>query len=76
MHDAQYVQAFCAGTLDAERVRRIGFGDVTRTAALIERTKVEVAGAAPKPLNPDSAPHKPLVHTPASAGSNLHSIVS
>ncbi|KAK9804901.1 hypothetical protein WJX72_010870 [[Myrmecia] bisecta] len=44
VHDAQYVDRFCTGTLDAELERRIGFGEVTRQPILIERTLAEVAG--------------------------------
>lgn len=44
VHDAEYLAAFNTGTLDDARTRRIGFGDVTRSPVLIERTKAEVAG--------------------------------
>ena len=44
VHDANYIDAFCAGTLDAAVLRRIGFGEVTRTQPLIDRTVAEVAG--------------------------------
>jgi hypothetical protein len=43
-HDAAYVDAFCAGALDEQCVRRIGFGEATQTRVLIERTQAEVAG--------------------------------
>lgn len=35
---------FSSGTLGELEMRRIGFGEVTRHADLIERTKAEVAG--------------------------------
>lgn len=44
VHTQEYVDAFCSGTLDDKRVRRIGFGEVTRSQALIDRTLAEVAG--------------------------------
>lgn len=44
VHDEDYVDAFCNGTLDDQILRRIGFGDVTKTPVLIQRTKAEVAG--------------------------------
>lgn len=44
VHDSEYISAFCNGTLDSHILRRIGFGDVTRTQTLIDRTKAEVAG--------------------------------
>lgn len=40
----QYLAAFSSLTLDDQRVRRIGFGDATRTQVLVDRTKAEVAG--------------------------------
>lgn len=39
VHCADYLAAFAGGTLDAARMRRIGFGEATRSAALIRRTK-------------------------------------
>lgn len=45
-HDPQYVAAFLAGRLDAAQLRRIGFGRVTSTQTLIDRTLAEVAGGA------------------------------
>ena len=44
VHSAAYVANFCDGALNAQSTRRIGFGEVTRTAPLIQRTKAEVAG--------------------------------
>eukprot|EP00887_Chlorella_sp_A99_P000410 scaffold13.g410.t1 len=44
VHAAEFVDAFNTGTLDAQRMRRIGFGEVTRQQLLIDRTKAEVAG--------------------------------
>ncbi|KAG2486799.1 hypothetical protein HYH03_014598 [Edaphochlamys debaryana] len=44
VHDADYLRAFSDCSLDEERVRRIGFGAVTRTPTLVRRTKAEVAG--------------------------------
>jgi len=44
VHCPEYLAAFSTGALDESRVRRIGFGAVTHTAALVERTKAEVAG--------------------------------
>jgi hypothetical protein len=44
VHTPEYVSAFCSGQLDAAAMRRIGFGEVTRTKTLIDRTKAEVAG--------------------------------
>jgi len=44
VHDKQYLEAFSSGQLDEARTRRIGFGAVTASSSLIERTKMEVAG--------------------------------
>ena len=44
VHDPAFVSAFSSGTLSEVEMRRIGFGEVTRHADLIERTKAEVAG--------------------------------
>ncbi|GMH42386.1 hypothetical protein BSKO_10305 [Bryopsis sp. KO-2023] len=44
VHTKEYVESFSNCTLDDKQVRRIGFGDATRTNALVERTKAEVAG--------------------------------
>lgn len=44
VHSPKFVDAFCSGTLDEQRMRRIGFGEVARTQALIDRTLAEVAG--------------------------------
>ena len=44
VHDREYVSAFCSGILGSQIMRRIGFGEVTRTQTLIDRTKSEVAG--------------------------------
>jgi len=44
VHTAEYLAAFSAGALDEARVRRIGFGEATRSRTLIDRTKAEVAG--------------------------------
>eukprot|EP00193_Tetraselmis_chui_P022885 CAMPEP_0177775564 /NCGR_PEP_ID=MMETSP0491_2-20121128/14194_1 /TAXON_ID=63592 /ORGANISM="Tetraselmis chuii, Strain PLY429" /LENGTH=194 /DNA_ID=CAMNT_0019294191 /DNA_START=899 /DNA_END=1480 /DNA_ORIENTATION=+ len=44
VHDANYVEAFLTGTLSQASVRRIGFGDITRTQTLIRRTLWECAG--------------------------------
>jgi acetoin utilization deacetylase AcuC-like enzyme len=44
VHDANYVEAFLTGTLSQVSVRRIGFGDITRTQTLIRRTLWECAG--------------------------------
>ncbi len=44
VHDAEYVDSFCSGVLDAARLKRIGFGEVARSPVLIERTLAEVAG--------------------------------
>jgi acetoin utilization deacetylase AcuC-like enzyme len=41
VHDAQYVQDFCAGTLPAASLRRIG---LPWSPVLVERTLAEVAG--------------------------------
>ncbi|GAX76398.1 hypothetical protein CEUSTIGMA_g3843.t1 [Chlamydomonas eustigma] len=44
VHDPDYLHAFNTGTLDEARMRRIGFGETTRTPILVERTKAEIAG--------------------------------
>ena len=44
VHDPEYISSFCSGQLDAAAMRRIGFGEVTSTQLLIDRTKAEVAG--------------------------------
>ncbi|KAI3423433.1 hypothetical protein D9Q98_010649 [Chlorella vulgaris] len=44
VHTDDFVDAFCGGRLDQQRVRRIGFGEVVHTQALIDRTLAEVAG--------------------------------
>jgi hypothetical protein len=44
VHDKEYLQRFNEGSLDTERMRRIGFGEVTREPTLVARTKAEVAG--------------------------------
>ena len=44
VHTSEYVSSFCSGQLDAATLRRIGFGEVTKTRTLIDRTKAEVAG--------------------------------
>ena len=44
VHTREYVDAFNNGKLDDARLRRIGFGAVTSTRSLIERTRSEVAG--------------------------------
>ncbi|WIA40703.1 hypothetical protein OEZ86_004398 [Tetradesmus obliquus] len=44
VHCPEYLAAFSSCTLDDQRVRRIGFGAVTRTPTLVDRTKSEVAG--------------------------------
>jgi acetoin utilization deacetylase AcuC-like enzyme len=41
VHDPQYVQDFCAGTLPAASLRRIG---LPWSPVLVERTLAEVAG--------------------------------
>lgn len=38
------MRSFSSGALDDARMRRIGFGEATRSPVLIERTKAEVAG--------------------------------
>jgi hypothetical protein len=43
-HDPKYVERFCGGALDDNAVKRIGFGAVTRSPVLVERTLAEVAG--------------------------------
>ncbi|KAL3162654.1 hypothetical protein ABBQ38_008699 [Trebouxia sp. C0009 RCD-2024] len=45
VHTEDFVSRFSSGTLSEMEMRRIGFGEVTRHADLIERTKAEVAGA-------------------------------
>jgi hypothetical protein len=47
VHDKEYLQQFNEGTLDTERMRRIGFVEVTRDPLLVARTKAEVAGTFP-----------------------------
>jgi hypothetical protein len=43
-HDPAYVERFCSGALDEAAVKRIGFGAVTRSPVLVERTLAEIAG--------------------------------
>lgn len=43
-HCPEYVGHFLNGTLDAQKTRRIGFGDQTKTQTLIDRTCAEVSG--------------------------------
>jgi hypothetical protein len=43
-HDRSYLDDFLNGRLDAQRLRRIGFGEVTKEPVLIERTLAEVGG--------------------------------
>jgi hypothetical protein len=43
-HDPAYVERFCSGALDDAAVKRIGFGAVTRSPVLVERTLAEIAG--------------------------------
>lgn len=40
VHCPDYLAAFSSGTLDTARMRRIGFGEATRSQELIRRTKV------------------------------------
>lgn len=47
VHTEDFVSRFSSGTLSEMEMRRIGFGEVTRHADLIERTKAEVAGTLP-----------------------------
>ncbi len=49
-HEPEYVRMFLEGALDSQAKRRIGFGDITATPVLIERTLSEVAGK-PKGMN-------------------------
>ncbi|PSC74011.1 histone deacetylase [Micractinium conductrix] len=44
VHSAEYVDAFLGGSLDEQRLRRIGFGAAAATQTLINRTLAEVAG--------------------------------
>ena len=44
VHDHDYVERFCSGTLDEAAVKRIRFGEVVRSPALIKRTLAELAG--------------------------------
>ncbi|PRW61526.1 histone deacetylase [Chlorella sorokiniana] len=44
VHSPEYVDAFCSGSLDEQRMRRIGFGEATRSQVLIDRTLAELAG--------------------------------
>ena len=44
VHEDAYYRAFSAGALDDEAARRIGFRGLIANPALIERTKLEVAG--------------------------------
>lgn len=44
VHEQEYLDSFLSGTLDEARVRRIGFGPVTNTPVLAQRTLSEVAG--------------------------------
>jgi acetoin utilization deacetylase AcuC-like enzyme len=44
VHAPEFVDAFCGGELDDQRVRRIGFGEATRSQLLVDRTLAEVAG--------------------------------
>ncbi|KAL4515080.1 hypothetical protein Ndes2526B_g03607 [Nannochloris sp. 'desiccata'] len=44
VHTPEYISSFCSGQLNAATMRRIGFGEVTRSRTLIDRTKAEVAG--------------------------------
>ena len=44
VHEEAYYRAFSAGALDDEAARRIGFRGLIANPALIERTKLEVAG--------------------------------
>ncbi|GAB4813155.1 hypothetical protein N2152v2_000201 [Parachlorella kessleri] len=43
-HAPEYVGSFLQGTFDEQHLRRIGFGEVTRSQTLIDRTLAEVAG--------------------------------
>ena len=47
VHTEDFVTRFSSGSLTETEMRRIGFGEVTRHADLIERTKAEVAGTPP-----------------------------
>ena len=47
VHTEDFVTRFSSGSLTEAEMRRIGFGEVTRHADLIERTKAEVAGTPP-----------------------------
>ena len=47
VHTEDFVSRFSSGTLSEMEMRRIGFGEVTRHADLIERTKAEVACTLP-----------------------------
>ena len=44
VHDSIYTDQFLHGALSDDKMRRIGFGDVTRTEILIHRTVSEVLG--------------------------------
>lgn len=44
-HDPKYVERFCSGALDGMAMKRIGFGEITRSPVLVERTLAEIAGA-------------------------------
>lgn len=44
VHTAEYVDSFTQGVLEEARMKRIGFGEVSRSPVLIERTLSEVAG--------------------------------
>jgi hypothetical protein len=46
VHTEEFVDSFLTGALDAARLKRIGFGDVSCSPVLIERTLAEVAGAS------------------------------
>lgn len=43
-HEPEYVDSFLSGSLDSHRIRRIGFGDVTNSQVLIDRTLSEISG--------------------------------
>ena len=56
VHTEDYVHKFNTGTLDDAAVRRIGFGELSRTQLLIDRTKSEVAGGPLVPAQPCMGP--------------------
>ena len=74
MHTAEYVDSFTQGLLDEARLKRIGFGEVSRSPVLIERTLAEVAGKVTH-LHPLHQPPK-ILSCASLADKPLHAILA